>query len=641
MNEIELNDTINEAASHSLLCQYDGARITGGNRILVYGRVISEESDIVVSNPECFTSSVEGDSIYSLLGQDFKSLSPEFRFLTIKEQLDLIINQLTGKMMVVHPYYNCKDDVTGEIYKNGALAQDDFYDIGEDEEKEYFTIPRITEEEKEKLLKKQFFKLPGWDKEVFGTPHYIFAGNKLFQVDLNPFPNSNMIYQQKQDTEIGIFDVNYNLLEKNHTLIQPYTGELADDYIFLCKDCLISLSKEEKEIAPIVVATQESVEEKEEAEEDKDIKYEVSETAKDLLAFREYMVAFNLVYEIKDIYNFHTCLRSSELTILAGMSGTGKTKLPLKYAEYFNMTEKDGTLLFVPVSPSFTEPSDLLGFYNPNSKSFVPSETGLTEFLIHADKNPKKMHMVIFDEMNLSPIEYYFASFLSVLEKDPDERYLSLYSSLNECANKKDFPNRIHVGTNVLFVGTINLDETTKNLSDRLLDRSFVINLKRGTFTDLQVNQPKTKESNPARFHTDLITLMPGQDYSKFAYISKFDLRQLSFLDDVNKALGAIDSQKGVSYRCAKNIAIYLENMPDEFDKKSAFDYAFKQTVMKKINGTAESIGDFLGELHDDGSITGKLIELFDAYKDVSDFTECREEVRCKILECQKYGYVR
>jgi hypothetical protein len=62
---------------------------------------------------------------------------------------------------------------------------------------------------------------------------------------------------------------------------------------------------------------------------------------------------------------------------------------------------------------------------------------------------------------------------------------------------------------------------------------------------------------------------------------------------------------------------------------------------MKKINGSSESLGEFLGDIASDGSLSGQLVSLFDAHKDVSDFTECRQEVKNKILEYKKNGYVR
>ena len=141
-----------------------------------------------------------------------------------------------------------------------------------------------------------------------------------------------------------------------------------------------------------------------------------------------------LCYDKEDIYNFHVSCKSSNLTILAGASGMGKTRLPLAYAECINVRESDGTLLFLPISPSYTEPSDVLGFYNSQTDEYVPSETGLVDFIKHAQDNPTKMHMVIFDEMNLSQIEYWFAPFMSILEKPKGERIITLYSKTGkEC----------------------------------------------------------------------------------------------------------------------------------------------------------------------------------------------------------------
>lgn len=77
-------------------------------------------------------------------------------------------------------------------------------------------------------------------------------------------------------------------------------------------------------------------------------------------------------------------------------------------------------------------------------------------------------------------------------------------------------------------------------------------------------------------------------------------------------------------------------------DKNRAFDYAFKQTVMKKINGSIESIGEFIGSTIDNNNVVdGILIKLFDEFSEISDFTECRNEARNKVLELKKYGYAR
>lgn len=151
------------------------------------------------------------------------------------------------------------------------------------------------------------------------------------------------------------------------------------------------------------------------------------------------------------------------------------------------------TVLFVPISPSYLEPEDVLGYIKPlqnNDKGynseFIESQTRLVSFLIDAQEHKDKIHLVIFDEMNLSQIEHWFAPFISLLEQDLDSRLLHLYSNNLSLINGDKFPSTINIGENVFFVGTVNIDETTKHISDRLLDRAIVINLAAPSFTDLR-----------------------------------------------------------------------------------------------------------------------------------------------------------
>src|SRR5699024_6087488 len=87
-----------------------------------------------------------------------------------------------------------------------------------------------------------------------------------------------------------------------------------------------------------------------------------------------------------------------------------------------------------------------------------------------------------------------FSPFISILEKESESRFLSLYNEKSHCINRSSYPDKIKINNNVIFIGTINLDETTKNISDRLLDRSFVINLKKKKFIDFS-NQDLEKET--------------------------------------------------------------------------------------------------------------------------------------------------
>ena len=82
--------------------------------------------------------------------------------------------------------------------------------------------------------------------------------------------------------------------------------------------------------------------------------------------------------------------------------------------------------------------------------------------------------------MNMSHIEHWFTPFLSVLQLEKQNRILNLYEGVQEEENP--IPPTIEIGENIMFVGTVNFDETTKELSDRLLDRTNVITLERFRF---------------------------------------------------------------------------------------------------------------------------------------------------------------
>lgn len=252
--------------------------------------------------------------------------------------------------------------------------------------------------------------------------------------------------------------------------------------------------------------------------------------------------------------------------------------------------------------------------------------------------------MVIFDEMNLSQIEYYFAPFLSIMEKDNDHRVITLYDENLECKNKDKYPAKIKILDNVLFVGTINLDETTKDLSDRLLDRSFIISLKKTTFDRFNAVMISSSDEEETAYTGDYRRLM-GEVSSSFCFNDYLTAEMREFFDSFDQLLSKDDAQRGISFRTVKNIALYLKNSKiDENDSSSGliFDYALKQTVMRKIKGNYESIADLVGTIDDNGNLqNSSILNLFEQYKNVSSFESSKQALKSKALELKKYGYCR
>jgi hypothetical protein len=153
--------------------------------------------------------------------------------------------------------------------------------------------------------------------------------------------------------------------------------------------------------------------------------------------------------------------------ILAGLSGSGKTLLAREYARALtnNETRQRFTLA---VQPGWHDPGALLGFTNPlRGDSYA--RTAFLEFMLAAAADPVRPYVAILDEMNLSHPEQYMAPLLSAMETgDPIELH-----------TEDDFfdgvPRAVAYPPNVVLIGTVNMDETTHGLSDKILDRAFVL----------------------------------------------------------------------------------------------------------------------------------------------------------------------
>ncbi|MDD3382344.1 MAG: hypothetical protein PHT83_02395, partial [Bacilli bacterium] len=185
----------------------------------------------------------------------------------------------------------------------------------------------------------------------------------------------------------------------------------------------------------------------------------------------------HLSYTREDIAAFVAGLAASKLSILQGMSGTGKTSLPKIFAEAIF-----GNCEIVEVESSWKDKNELLGYYNEFSMKYTPKKFTLA--LYKAALNPNIFTFILLDEINLSRIEYYFSDFISLMENEEHERKLKFSNvklSRKEQGvevNYKALENghTLKIPSNVWFVGTANLDETTFAISDKVYDRAQTMN---------------------------------------------------------------------------------------------------------------------------------------------------------------------
>lgn len=184
-----------------------------------------------------------------------------------------------------------------------------------------------------------------------------------------------------------------------------------------------------------------------------------------------------LYYDDRDLRCLLAGLAASKLHILQGISGTGKTSLPLAFAREIGA----GSAL-IAVQAGWRDRQDLVGHFNAFDTVFHESEFLQALYRARSPRHRDRPFIVVLDEMNLSHPEQYFADFLSMLEQPEDRRLLDLIPA---SPRGSTVPRGLEDGRllplppNVWFVGTANHDETTKDFADKTFDRAHVMELPR------------------------------------------------------------------------------------------------------------------------------------------------------------------
>lgn len=566
----------------------------------------------------------------------------------IEKKKKELYEKLRGKLILFKPKITFRDD---KVYKNLSIVNIET-EIKSDKSMEFIAVPTIdikNSEFEKKLLEGSNLLLEDFNHVVY-PPEYIICNNYLyfnFPEWTKHSSNHNIWICEKYAEKIDRIKININSAESEDKIIRG-----TDNIIFIDKQLLLKLETngEKEKITLPLVEDINICNDGQDTSFINNVNEIISKEYSFIKAFKDYTLNQNLCYSFEDLINLHICIKTNPLTILAGMSGTGKSELANDYAKMIKASEEKGTLLFLPISPSYTEPGDILGFLNNTTGLFSPSETRLTDFLIHAKNNPNLMHVVIFDEMNLSQVEYWFAPFISLLEKKAVERTLYLYSPHAHCINNQSYPSSILIGDNIKFIGTVNIDETTKDFSDRLLDRANVINLRKEKLSTLKSS---LSEQNPMQSYKDF-QCESYNDYKDWIINKKWDEAysdvEVSLLDELHDLMNKFDAQKGVSFRISKKIAEFLLNIPLDLygnpmlSREIAFDLQIKQRIITKIKGTEKQYGNLIGIIKDNSisePIGSELYNFFNSEKakKISEFTLTKQEIARKAKELGVYGY--
>jgi len=351
-----------------------------------------------------------------------------------------------------------------------------------------------------------------------------------------------------------------------------------------------------------------------------------------------------LYYDDADLINFHISMKTDGMVILSGLSGTGKSRLVSEYANALKISAGDNGLKtqvrFVPVRPFWADDSDLLGYADTVNNVYRPGDSGLIDTLIDAQKNSDDLFIVVFDEMNLARVEHYFSQFLSVLEMNSGSRLLTLYNEEleNRLYNGDKYPSTISIGENVLFVGTVNTDESTYQFSDKVLDRSNVITLQMQPFGVVSDEYVGTYAPFKNSVKSSEFQKLKMQNQK-----AKLNQSEREMLWEIHQVINEMDANVGLGWRIVTQIDKYLMNTPindDSFTREKAIDIQILQRVLTKVRGSEEQIRPLVGKINlDGGHDQGKLEEIFDKYSQISEFEGCRKTIARKAKELSLYGF--
>jgi hypothetical protein len=343
----------------------------------------------------------------------------------------------------------------------------------------------------------------------------------------------------------------------------------------------------------------------------------------------KYIKSKGFRYKYEEIANFYLSIRTKPFVILAGISGTGKTQLPRKFAAALGFDENQ--LRQIPVRPDWTDSSDLLG-YTALDGNFIQKE--LTMAVLEANKYPEKPFFFILDEMNLARVEHYFSDYLSVIEtrvrKNGKIETDSLLSK-EMLKNAKDAGELIRLGIpdNLYLIGTVNMDETTHTFSRKVLDRANTIEMNDIDLDWIKVPDKSIdslKNISNDLFRTEFIESKELTDSDKESIDNDIKL-----LKGINEILTKADLQFG--YRVRDEIAFYLilNKKYKLIDDITAIDFQLTQKVLPRIHGSSERVQSLLIEMLN--LLEGKS---FKTNSEIADIVSAMEKDKLKYPRASK-----
>lgn len=333
--------------------------------------------------------------------------------------------------------------------------------------------------------------------------------------------------------------------------------------------------------------------------------------------------------------NIIASIRTKPFILLAGISGTGKSRIvrqlarsvwPLDSSE--RTAQKPSNFEMVQVKPNWHDSSELLGYVSRigDTPQFIAGD--FLKFIAKAWENPAMPYFLCLDEMNLAPVEQYFAEYLSVIEsrklqddnkivsdpilkKDKADWYRVLCNELttNDDVKTQFINEGITIPQNLIVIGTVNMDETTYSFSRKVLDRAMTIEMNE---VDLRGGLNKSDDMLP-HIEPKQILADAVEGFDVYEQNQEFCDKVIAYLDAVNNILNKTPFK--VAYRTRNEFLIYTVNslklVGEDADINStianALDEVTSMKILSRIEGDKRKVG-FIPELKN--AITAGLAEI-------------------------------
>jgi hypothetical protein len=353
----------------------------------------------------------------------------------------------------------------------------------------------------------------------------------------------------------------------------------------------------------------------------------------------------------RDEMNILTAIKTKPFILLAGISGTGKSRLVRTLAyktcnkeELRNDPKKPGNFELIPVRPNWHDSSELMGYVSRiNGEKYI--STAFLKFIAKAWKYKDVPFFLCLDEMNLAPVEQYFAEYLSIIETrqvkdgklvtdniiskdsfDNQNLYNQILTDLE--ISGSEFSEGISIPSNLIVIGTVNMDETTHSFSRKVLDRAMTFEMNNVDLTDgLDLNKEDWNypKSDDEYYKSDELIGEYTSGAEVYSQTFKEKDEVIGFLKKINNELDGTPFK--IAYRVRDEFLIYCfyaSKNPKANWLINALDEMTSMKILSRIEGDETKTGKVLTNLQ-------RII--------TADFKKSYEKIKEMETRLQSNGY--